>query len=543
MAQCSIEEQLGLVEPPATEPSSFHTPAFEPRPFVESEAFQIQDGAPSQDEDADSFSSATESPDPFAESFEEEEMLQDAYSPFVAEQNRASLDVTSNQLSHLTPLDEVREVEAETDSDDWNSQTPELAIEELDETGVSSDTGLANDEARDQYEDPSVDGLQAADDFSPTNTAPTDDWQDDPETAWDPSQFQVPSEVESETPASFSPVPSVRTEIPSVVPSSEDNNSGVASAFNEDPFAPRVDQETEQPAAEFSQSDVEQPIDPDLEALTSDLGAATTFDLAGPQTVGEGESVGFEAPAEQDKSSLMDLNDLVPGHLLQQMEESNDGQDNFSAEATGQFGPPEYSRDSFAAPDQSAGFAVPYSAHASIDDLQTPEVDAEGEAQRKTEEFMREFQAQRDVEASDGTDQVASVDQFAASDESAEHPEEQSQEILKEIFSQQQILDEVHYTDSFDSPDQPVDGQGADSVSVESPVTEYQNYQQPGEPPAAEDDRDMLYVNETQQYTPPQVEQPPEAPVFPNVETSTGNAERIDYNQLFERLRNSTPET
>ena len=304
-----------------------------------------------------------------------------------------------------------------------------------------------------------------------------------------------------------------------------------------------MDQETEQPAAEFSQSDVEQPIDPDLEALTSDLGAATTFDLAGPQTVGEGESVGFEAPAEQDKSSLMDLNDLVPGHLLQQMEESNDGQDNFSAEATGQFGPPEYSRDSFAAPDQSAGFAVPYSAHASIDDLQTPEVDAEGEAQRKTEEFMREFQAQRDVEASDGTDQVASVDQFAASDESAEHPEEQSQEILKEIFSQQQILDEVHYTDSFDSPDQPVDGQGADSVSVESPVTEYQNYQQPGEPPAAEDDRDMLYVNETQQYTPPQVEQPPEAPVFPNVETSTGNAERIDYNQLFERLRNSTPET
>ena len=544
MAQCSIEEQLGLVEPPATEPSSFHTPAFEPRPFVESEAFQNQDGDLSQDEVADSFSPATESPDPFAESFEEEEMLQDAYSPFVAEQNRASLDVTSNQLSHLTPLDEVQEVEAETDSDDRNSQTPELAIEELDATGVSSDTGPVDVEPHDQYDDPSVDGLQAADAFSPTNTAPTDDWQDDPETAWDPSQFQVPSEVESETPASFSPIPSVRTEIPSVVvPSSEDTNSGGASAFNEDPFAPRADQETEQPAAEFSQSGVEPPIDPDLEALTSDLGAATTFDLAGPQTVGEGESVGFEAPAEQNKSSLMDLNNLVPGHLLQQMEESNDGQDNFSAEATGQFGPTEYSRDSYAAPDQSSGFAAPYSAHASFDDLQTPEVDAQAEARRKTEEFMREFQAQRDVEPSDGTDQVASVDQPAASEASAEHPEEQSQEILKEIFSQQQILDEVHYTDSFASPEQPVDGQGADSVSVESPVTEYQNYQQPGEPPATEDDRDILYVNETQQYTPPQPEQPPEPPLFPNVKTSTGNAERIDYNQLFERLRNSTPET
>jgi len=58
MAQCSIEEQLGLVEPPATEPSSFHTPAFEPRPFVESEVFQTQDGEPLQDEDADSFAPA-----------------------------------------------------------------------------------------------------------------------------------------------------------------------------------------------------------------------------------------------------------------------------------------------------------------------------------------------------------------------------------------------------------------------------------------------------------------------------------------------------
>ena len=540
MAQCSIEEQLGLVEPPATEPSSFHTPAFEPRPFVESEAFQTQDGEPLQDEDADSFAPATESPDPFSESFEEEEMLQDAYSPFVAEQNLASLDVTSSQLSHLTPLDEVREDEVETDSDDWNSQTPELAIEELDATGVSSDTGLPDVEG---YDDPSVDGLQASDDSNTTDAVPTEDWQDNPETAWDPSQFQVPSEVESETPASFSPIPSVRTEIPSVVPSSEDNNLGGASAFDEDPFAPRADQETEQPAAEFSQSDQEPAIDPDLEALTSDLGAATTFDLADPQSVAEGESVGFEAPTESHKSSLMDLNDLVPGHLLQQMEEGNGGQDIFSGEATGQFGPPEHSRDSFAVQDQSAGFAVPYSAHASVDDFQAPEANPQAEAQRKTEEFMREFQAQRAIEPSDGTDQAASVDQVAASAESAEHPEEQSQEILKEIFSQQQILDEVHYTDSFASPDQPVDGQGADSVSVESPVTEYPNYQQPGDPPAAEDDRDMLYVNETQQYTPPQVEQPPEAPVFPNVETSTGNAERIDYNQLFERLRNSSPET
>jgi len=68
MAQCSIEEQLGLVEPAAVEPSSFHTPAFEPRPFVESEAYQNQGDESYQDEEADSPVSAEESSDPFSES-------------------------------------------------------------------------------------------------------------------------------------------------------------------------------------------------------------------------------------------------------------------------------------------------------------------------------------------------------------------------------------------------------------------------------------------------------------------------------------------
>ena len=180
---------------------------------MESEAFQNQNGEPIQEEDADSSDSVAESTDPFAESFEEEEMLQDAYSPFVAEQNHASLEVTSSQLSHLTPLDEVAGAVAETDSDDWNSQTPELAIEELDETGVSSDAGLSEVNAIGEDDFQSDNGLQVSDDFHPTEAAPaTDVWQDNPETAWDPSQFKVPDEVESETPASFSPIPSVRTE-------------------------------------------------------------------------------------------------------------------------------------------------------------------------------------------------------------------------------------------------------------------------------------------------------------------------------------------
>jgi type II secretory pathway predicted ATPase ExeA len=46
--------------------------------------------------------------DPFADDeFENEEVLTDAYSPFVAQQNQRSLDVTSDLLQNLTPADQV----------------------------------------------------------------------------------------------------------------------------------------------------------------------------------------------------------------------------------------------------------------------------------------------------------------------------------------------------------------------------------------------------------------------------------------------------
>ena len=195
---------------------------------------------------------------------------------------------------------------------------------------------------------------------------------------------------------------------------------------------------------------------------------------------------------------------------------------------------------------------MPYSTHAPIDQTESLQAESQAEARRKTEEFMRNFHAQRDVESQQETEapvEAQPVDQMTASGEASDQVEEQSQEILKEIFSQQQILDEVHYTDpaqenaSQSNIVETHDGQGADSVSVETPVSEYGNYQQSGEPPKAQDDRDMLYVNETQQYTPPQAPEPPQSPPFPNVETSTGNAERVDYNQLFDQLRNFPKQT
>ena len=59
--------------------------------------------------------------DPFAsEEFDNEEVLTDAYSPFVAQQNQRSLEVTSEQLQNLTPGDSVQ----------WNESEPEAKQDE-----------------------------------------------------------------------------------------------------------------------------------------------------------------------------------------------------------------------------------------------------------------------------------------------------------------------------------------------------------------------------------------------------------------------------
>jgi type II secretory pathway predicted ATPase ExeA len=54
--------------------------------------------------------------DPFAEDFEEEVMIHDAYSPFVARQNQSSLNITSDNLSHLIPRDELEQAASVEDS-------------------------------------------------------------------------------------------------------------------------------------------------------------------------------------------------------------------------------------------------------------------------------------------------------------------------------------------------------------------------------------------------------------------------------------------
>ena len=546
MTSSSIEEQLGLVDPepsavpayqpPSTveQPTSFAEPHSEESPESDhpSDTGNGSDmDIPSQDaedhgqaHDENTANDPAENAnvqnftDPFAENFEEEELLQDAYSPFVAQQNKASLDVTPDQISNLTPLDEQQQSDSAQSSSDqmvsgwnqgntWPETTSELAIEELDSEGISvgnAPSGETNPVEYNNDEQPTNESfVDQTDQTSPSTNSqrtesPQADWQNDPTTTYIPS-YNVPQPTQSEQP--------------------------------------------QYPVEQLPE------IDEDLAALTSDLDSATTFgntDFGPDYSNAQPPSDAQNEPTPL-ANNLMDLNDLLPSHQLP--------------------------------PHEPESVAILRS-------------DVTGEARRNAEEFMRNFRAQQQDDVSRETTQP-SADQTPASPQAPEpytpvadvepsnaasEPDAQtpiqgdpSQQVLKEIFSQQQIIDQVHYaqptppvspsvpdetpaTDQQESSNSPTDdsaetlptnsftnvndGQPADSISMEYPVTEHQGYQQPGAPPQANDDRDLLYVNHTQEYVSEPQPEPVQPPAFPQTEPSTGNAQRMDYNQLFDQLRN-----
>ena len=106
-----------------------------------------------------------------------------------------------------------------------------------------------------------------------------------------------------------------------------------------------------------------------------------------------------------------------------------------------------------------------------------------------------------------------------------------NQQILRDILDQQKQISE-HQVSSVDSLDP--SSSEADSISVEYPITDHQNYQAPSD--IGDDDRDMLRVSETQ-YNQPQKETFEDPSPLTDATPSTGEAQRMDYGQLFDQLR------
>jgi len=131
--------------------------------------------------------------------------------------------------------------------------------------------------------------------------------------------------------------------------------------------------------------------------------------------------------------------------------------------------------------------------------------------------------------SSEGDSQAMAGDDNGAIQYPQQPPLDQSQQVLREILAQQQIVNESQF--NLPQPNE----QDVDSISVEYPITEHNNYQAPSG--SVSDDRDMLRVNESHYSQTPQVQSQEPSP-YAESQPSTGEAKRLDYSQLFDQLRN-----
>lgn len=371
--------------------------------------------------------------DPFDEDFEEEVLLQDTYSPFVAMQNQSSLSVTSENLAHLRPSDE--------------------------EGSAGNPSSIGS-------------GVTPSEEASSTVNAST--------------EFTFPT---APADATFVPVQSVPTELAV---------SAAAEAREPDP-------------------NVEPEIDPDLAALTSDF----TF---------EEES-----------------NPATGTPWLQPPQNNNAIYPNSVDEAGDTIQPANLSPFSLSV-EEEAGFASaqPFSPSSSaVGENQMKFGDDHAdrvaeEIRHEAEGIVQELRSTIDSGVSHGTGYP--FDQASAEDSSnvSQAPEKQqpldpAHQVLHNLMAQQQGKENQRpqaYESAEDSTPE------VDSISVEYPITEHENYQTFGEfDDDNRDDRDMLRVNESQHAQPPQQVSQPRSPLA-DATPSTGEAQRMDYGQLFDQLRN-----
>ena len=374
--------------------------------------------------------------DPFEEDFEEEVLLQDTYSPFVAKQNQSSLTVTSENLAHLQPNDEV------------------VGEEESEVTSVVEQT----DESEEQ--DDSQDHL--------------------------PSGFSVPM---STADASFIPVQSVATEI-----SSDDVE------FSAEPIQD-TSAEIVGDSINHDSGDHVEEIDPELAALTCDF----PFEEQQPFSSGV-------------DSLTTDANVSDGGYFTPQLSVTD--------QPDSQFGQDEADRVAQEIKEETEGIAQELRSTIESD------VSRENGEPQSTEtvQSWHEDQVAEDQQLPFVTTDVSTHD---SGQSDSETPLNDNQQILRDIFEKQRLIQEQQQATATDSS--APNSNEVDSISVEYPITDHQNYQAPSD--IGDDDRDMLRVSETE-YSQPQKEAAEERSPLADATPSTGEAQRMDYGQLFNQLRN-----
>lgn len=375
--------------------------------------------------EADDEPGTTETVDPFAETFEEEEHLADRYAPFVAFQNQSSLTITTEDLATLQPID----VEYPGES----AEQPQVNADN-DET-VQSDqfghevfnTGETSAETTDEVVETPV-RLQPVNpvELAPVNVATPGDSGDSPE---DVSQ-RIPEQ----------PVQQVL--------------SGA-----------------EEPSSELSR--------PTVQVLP-----VQTETSSGPQ------------PTEQLETETLDL---VASLQL-------DGNNHSANETTGEF----HQHLTEATSDE-----IEHQANQILERLNMP-----------AEEVSHEttFESEQNVSVPDSS----SVPAAPALEAPATLND--SQQILNEIMQQRQLIEEVRQA--------AIQPSGNSDMNIEYPMQGVAARVE-GRPV---DDREMIVVNRMTQPAVPPKSAASDIP-FPDTPISTGRAERMDYQQLFDQLRDTAGES
>lgn len=431
-----------------------------------------------------------ETVDPFAESFAEEEKLLDRYAPFVINQNQSSLSVTSQHLSMLVPIDQ------QTDPSPMSHEPIEAM-----NTGHSADLITKPERNQDSDADASV-----ASEFVAQETISTA-----PETQ-DLAVTPAAGIVFGESTESHE-----TTGTTSFVQRGLD-------ARNDEPCTDQPSAREHEDATTATSHQVSENLashaDPVLSGVTENPTAPTWVETPPPASFSDPNDVEHRLPGPAEIDSQNDNLDVAVDHQEASETENNEADIQLvAAEKIHQHG----DDDATSAEIQRQAEAILARLNNSRSQSNVSHETATGPSSKQpvdhyqtNEHTTTEIGEPNSGEPSDFEKQSAALDQ--------------SQQILNEILEQKNSLkqsheikmnreqdwEQVEEIGDLDFP-APVDATAPESVS-------------------SNDDKEMIIVNQMEETIEPQATTEP--PIqFPPTPVSTGRAERMDYQKLFDQLR------
>ena len=450
-----------------------------PTPAAEEETATPEQATPVQEAD-----------DPFAEAFAEEELLKERFAPFVAHQNQSSLSVTSNDLENIVPVDEGTWEEAADVAQEHVEST--VAFDQRDESSPES---------------------QAQAPAQPQRWGDENVYDEPRQPASTPENFSV---AKNDEPLGID-VPAAPNVF--VVGEQPTESELEASAQDRDPeyVNPFTAESTQRPVVATVEIASPQQHSVDENIAQSGLvhqmtGQSTTepgYDSSAGSSQGTVEQIGDAAEAKATEQFHQHVSEVDSSDIQRQAEEilkrlsvsesvsheTSQGQNDREAN------PP-------VAPLQRS---VP---------MTMPMVDVDAS-------LLGNAADQSTANAQDSADGSEFEKQKSALDE--------SQKILNEILAQKSMLagqQPPQPEPPQPEPPQPPSRETPATMQIEYPMEPSTN-QAEGQSP---DDREMLIISRMEQEA--ESKKKPEEPIaFPNTPISTGRAERMDYQKLFDQLR------